>query len=193
MAVPDENKKYTYADLLSWTGEERYELFEGEPRLMTSPSAEHQGAAAELTGQFRNYLLGKNCVVKPAPYDVFLFASRDDPPEDIETVFQPDLSVICDKAKRTSRGCMGTPDLVVEILSPSTATQDRTDKLDLYEDAGVQEYWIIDLEKKRVAVYLSEQGEFKHKQNYIGSQKVPVGVLNGLEIDMGLVYDAAVA
>ena len=192
MAVPAENIKYSYADLLSWTEEERYELLEGEPRLMSSQSGAHQGAAADLTAQFRNYLLGKNCVVKPAPYDVMLFASRDDRPEDIDTVFQPDLTVICDKAKRTLRGCMGAPDLVVEILSPSTSTYDRTAKLDLYEEAGVREYWIIDLEKKRVTVYLSEQGEFKHKQNYIGPKNVPVGILNGLEIDMGLVYDAAV-
>ena len=192
MAGPGKDEKYTWADLLGWPEDVRYELIEGEPRLMSSPSLVHQGASMELSRQFAIWLTGKRCKVYASPADVMLFASPGDKPEDVDTVVVPDLFVVCDRSKLTSRGCMGAPDLVVEILSPSTGAFDRVKKMDLYEAAGVKEYWLLDPIKKKLVVCYLEDGFFRRMQVYIGASMVPVSVLDGLTIDLGMVFDATV-
>lgn len=183
--------KYTYEDLLSWPNTGRYELIEGIPRLMSASPDPHQAALAELTFQFQLYLRDKTYFLRFAPYDVFLFASSTDEPKDIDTVVQPDLVIICDRSKRAHKGCIGAPDLVIEIASESTKNYDRTDKLDLYEIAGVKEYWTVDLEKKKVTIYIGDNKVFKYKEIFIGDVKVPVTIFKDLQIDMGTVYQAA--
>ena len=187
MGVPAEDRKHILADLLSVPDDAlRYELTDGELRMMASPSDLHQAALAELEAQFRVYLRGKYCLGRQAPYDVKLVFPSGDPPT--KTVV-PDYSVICDRSKITDQGCIGAPDLVVEVLSPSTAGYDKSKKMDLYEAAGVREYWLLDPAKKRLTVWLLEDGVFKNCTVYIGPVKVPVSVLDNLEIDLDLVFD----
>ena len=145
--VPDLNGFYTYADYLRMKLKGRWELIRGVLIKMSAPRDPHQAAVQALAGDLRTLLKREKCTARVAPYDVRLFA-------DVEgrdtTVVQPDVCVICDRAKITSRGCYGAPDLVIEVLSPSTAKKDRVVKTPLYDQAGVREYWIVDLELKRI-------------------------------------------
>lgn len=131
MALPAEKARYTFADCLTWEENERIEIIDGEAVMMAPPSSVHQEIAAELTRQFGNYLEGKRCKVYPAPFGVRLFERDGESPEDVETMVEPDLSIVCDRNKIDKHGCKGAPDLVVEILSPSSLRHDRFVKLGL--------------------------------------------------------------
>ena len=121
MAVPAEKKmKYTLADCLAWEEGTRGEIIDGEAVMMAPPSTAHQLISMELARQLANFLEGRKCRVLPAPFAVRLFERAGDKPEDVQTVVEPDLSVVCDSAKLEKYGCRGAPDLVVEVLSPST-------------------------------------------------------------------------
>ena len=133
-------KSYTYEDLLSWDDGDRYELYDGIPVAMASPSDVHQDVLGEIYWQIKSYLRGKQCRVFFAPFDVRLFEKPGDKPGDVDTVVQPDLMVVCDPDKIDGHGIHGAPDLVVEITSPSTRRYDRLLKLDRYMRAGVREY-----------------------------------------------------
>ena len=145
--VPDLNAFYTYADYQRMKLKGRWELIRGVLIKMSAPRDPHQAAVQALAGDLRTLLKRQPCTARVAPYDVRLFA-------DVEgrdtTVVQPDVSVICDRTKITSRGCYGAPDMVIEVLSPSTAKKDRVVKTPLYDQAGVREYWIVDLTLQRI-------------------------------------------
>ena len=170
--------RYTYADLLRWDDDHRYELIDGELYRMTSPTLAHQEILGELFLQFAAFLKGKPCKVLVAPFDVRLNAEGKD-----DTVLQPDILVVCDTTKFDVRSCVGAPDLVVEILSPSTSGRDQLLKFHKYLQAGVREYWIVDPDSKTVAVYILENG--KYVCNAYGSEDtIPVHVLEGCHIVM---------
>jgi len=153
-------QKYTYADYLKWPEDGRWELIDGEPYAMTAPQRLHQDIVFELGRQVGNYLQGKPCKGYTAPFDVRL-PRKDEADANVETVVQPDLSVICDPAKLDKQGCRGAPDWIVEVLSPSTALKDMNTKRSLYQLHGVQEYWIIHPEDRWILVYtLDEQGRY---------------------------------
>jgi Uma2 family endonuclease len=123
-----EKKHYDYSDYCSWDDSERWELIEGIPYAMSpAPLEFHQRISGELYFQLKSFLLGKSCNAYYAPFDVRLNADQED-----NTVVQPDLVVICDFTKVDRRGCKGAPDLVIEILSDSTAQRDLFVKLNLY-------------------------------------------------------------
>ena len=145
-------EKWTYADYRKWELKpgERYELLDGVAYAMSAPSTEHQLIASLINSEFFNYLKGKKCKVIPAPFDVRLFYEED---ESDDTVVQPDLVVVCDHAKLGKEGCQGAPDLVIEILSPSNTAIEMHRKLNLYQSAGVREYWVIDPDEKIAEVY----------------------------------------
>lgn len=178
---------YTYADLLAWTGPQ-YELIEGEPRMMAPPSGKHQEIVMEIGRQLANYLQGKTCKVFPAPYGVRLFEKEKDTPDDVDTLVEPDITVVCDPKKLDDMGCKGAPDLVIEILSPSTRRHDKVTKFDLYQRAGVREYWIVDPEAQVVQVHTLEDGRYHAAMVYTAKQTVPVGVLEGCQVDLGQVF-----
>jgi len=135
------NRKYTYQDLLAMPESFRCELIHGEIYAMsTAPSERHQQVHLQLTEALIRFLKGKPCRLRYAPYDVRL-SPKEDNSDDI--VLQPDLFVVCDRSKITRRGCFGAPDLVIEILSPSSASRDYYEKRLLYESYGVKEYWIV--------------------------------------------------
>ena len=186
MALPQKKEEefYTYADFLQWDEDFRAELFAGEIVMMAPPLRVHQGIITELIFQLQSYLRGKKCKLYPAPFGVRLFPKKD---KSDDTVFQPDIVVICDSEKLDDRGCNGPPDFVIEIISPSTAKYDRIYKLRKYEKAGVREYWIVDPETKSVQVFVLENGRFMASA-YDETEKAPVTVLEGCEIDLRKVF-----
>lgn len=189
MALPEEKPRYTFADCLAWKESERIELINGEAFLMALPSSVHQEIAAELTRQFGNYLEGKPCKVYPAPFGVRLFEREGEAPEDVSTMVEPDLSIVCDRSKIDKHGCKGAPDLVIEILSPSTLRHDRFVKLGLYQRAGVREYWIVDPEYKAVQVFTQDDGStLRISEEYGRGDVAKVNVLEGCFIDLSKVF-----
>ena len=137
MPLPLE-KRYTLADAQTWDEQERVELIDGYPIMQASPTRAHQRAVASLLGQLYAYLNGKKCEVYPAPFTVRPFEQEGDQPEDVDTLVEPDITVVCDPSKLDNTGCKGAPDLVMEVLSPSTQRHDRLTKFNLYQRAGDQ-------------------------------------------------------
>lgn len=181
------DKKYTYADYLTWDDDHRYELIDGVPYMLASPSSDHQEICAELITQLRTYLRGKQCKVFPAPYDVQLKPESED-----DTIVQPDISVICDPKKIEKRGCKGAPDMVIEVLSPSTARHDRLIKFNEYRNAGVREYWIINPQERFVDVHLLKNGEYV-SQVFSETDTISVHVLEECQINMSDVFPPDIA
>ena len=188
MAIPAEKNGYTFADYLTWDGGQRAELINGEALLMAPPSTAHQLICMELARQLANYLEGKRCKVLPAPVAVRLFEQAGERPEDVRTVVEPDLSVVCDSAKLDGCGCKGAPDLVVEVLSPSTQRHDRLVKLNLYQRAGVREYWLVSPEEKTVQVLLLQNGLLLPHELYGPQDVAKVNVLDGCWVELGKVF-----
>lgn len=178
---------YTYADVLSWDDNKRYELYDGQPVALAAPSDIHQEISMALSWQLFSYLRGKKCKVYYAPFDVRLFEREGDRPEDVDVVVQPDLMVVCDRSKVDRHGVHGAPDMVIEILSDSTRRNDRLLKFNLYRDAGVREYWIIDPAERLVSVHTLEDGQY-YTTVYGPDATVPVGVLEDCSIDLSTVF-----
>jgi Uma2 family endonuclease len=175
---------YTCEDYYSWNDGERWELIGGLPRAMSpAPSYRHQRAAMELGRQLANFLKGKTCKVLSAPFDVRLNADEGN-----DTVVQPDISVVCDPDKLDERGCKGAPDLVVEVISPSTAGHDRLVKFNLYLQAGVREYWIVDPVEKSVQTCILQGGVYVVHM-YAETDSASVRVLPGCTIDLQDVFE----
>lgn len=190
MALPAKKERYTYADYLLWEGPERYELIDGEAFLLASPATIHQLISMELSRQLANYLEGKKCLTISAPFDVRLFEKEGDRPEDVQTVVQPDISIICDRDKLDEHGCKGAPDLTLEILSPSSTRHDLLVKLNLYQQAGVREYWVVSPEDKSVHVFLLDNGALKLSYVYSTSDIAKVNILDGCFIELSKVFPA---
>jgi len=180
---------YTYGDYLNWDDDERWELIDGAAYNMTpAPSRRHQDISGELFRQFATYLLDKRCQVYASPFDVRL-PEGDEADEDILTVVQPDISVICDSHKLDDAGCIGAPDLIAEILSPSTSRKDHKEKFVRYERAGVKEYWLVDPLANTVTVFKLDLGNRYGRPDVYGdNEKIVVGILPDLEIDLPLVF-----
>lgn len=188
MPLP-ENLEYTYNDLLNFNGPERYELIDGELFMMSPPNRFHQSISIELSRQLANFLDGKMCKVFAAPFSVKLFANPKDRNELIKTAVEPDISVICDPSKLDRQGCIGAPDMIIEILSPSSMRHDRLTKLRLYQQAGVKEYWIANPEEKSVQVLLLDcYGQYRIYEFYTREQIAKVNVLEGCYIDLAKVF-----
>ncbi len=182
--------EFSYKDYLSWDAEnERWELIDGIAYDMSpAPTRRHQELSTILLTEFHNYLKDKDCSVYAAPFDVRL-PDGFQADNEIKTVVQPDISVFCNPDKLDDKGSVGAPDLVIEILSPSTAVKDLREKFFLYEKAGVKEYWIIDPANETLTVYnLSENGKYPRGEIYAEEDKVKVGIFKDLEIKMEDVF-----
>ncbi len=188
MTPMPQEKKYTYADLLEWPEDARYELIDGEPRLLSAPSRVHQEISIAIASQLYLFLKDKKCRAYSAPFDVRLFQQEEDAPYDVDTVVQPDIAVICDPEKLNDLGCRGAPDLIVEILSPATRRYDRLIKFNLYQRAGVREYWIVDPEARVVSVHTLEEGQYGSPAIYRDCDQAPLTVLEGCVIDLPAVF-----
>ncbi|WP_339137995.1 MAG: Uma2 family endonuclease [Candidatus Electrothrix sp. GW3-4] len=167
MALPQQSQtRYSYADYISWDNQERWELINGEVWAMSpAPSRLHQAVLSRILYALFDYFKEKNCEVYVAPFDVRLPDKEEAEDTEIVTVVQPDISVICDRKKLDERGCVGAPDLVIEILSPSTAAKDLKVKRFLYEQHGVTEYWLLHPIDKIAMLYTLEQdGQYSKAQ-----------------------------
>ena len=173
MQVPQE-RIYTSEDYWNLPEGQRAELIDGKLYAMAPPNRIHQRLVSRLTqiiGSFIDSNKG-TCEVYPAPFAVNLNA-------DDKVWVEPDISVICDRNKLDKHGCKGAPDLIAEVLSPSTQRHDQLVKLNLYQRAGVKEYWIADPAKKQVTVYSFEQ---ESMMEYLFTDEIPVGIYEGFSI-----------
>lgn len=188
----DLDARYTYADYLSWRFSDMVELIRGHiHRMSPAPNLEHQRVARRLLKQIDQFLEGKSCEAFFAPFDVRLPLPPDRVrDEQIDTVVQPDLCVVCDPSKLDPRGCLGAPDWVIEILSPATSRTDLTDKFDLYQHAGVREYWIIHPHEQTLLPYVrNAEGRFEGRSRpYLRGDRVPSAVFPGWEVDLDRVF-----
>lgn len=185
----ESQREYSYRDYLQSPNEERWELIDGTPYLMSpAPPRIHEEITVQLTTEFSLFLRNKTCRVYTAPFDVRL-PSGDEPDEEIKTVVQPDIVVVCDRSKLDDKGCKGAPDLIVEIISEYSAKRDKKEKFQLYERVGVKEYWIIHPEERMVEVYQLENGDhYGRPEVYSGDDQIKVGILPGLTIDLKMVF-----
>ena len=154
-------ERFTYRHYRTWPDSERWELIEGQAwNMSAAPMRRHQTLIGRLHSSLDRYLTGKPCQVYMAPFDVLL-PEGDEPDDEVATVVQPDIVVYCDRSKLTRAGARGAPDLVVEVLSPSTSKKDQREKFDLYQRRGVREYWVVDPMGAWLCVYRrSPSGEF---------------------------------
>jgi len=183
----DPSKRYTYSDYLTWFDDVRRELIDGFIHLMSAPVRIHQRISFKLS-IFINTLIEKRkgrCHVYYAPFDVRLPKTNEKADDKIYDVVQPDICVICDLSKLDDKGCVGAPDLMVEVLSPSSLNYDSKTKFNLYEKSGVREYWIVDPKEKTVHIFLLQpDGKYNKGTIYECNQKAPVYIFEGLEIDL---------
>jgi Uma2 family endonuclease len=176
------DERYTYADYALWDDETRYELIDGVAYAMARPSIAHQSVSMALSNQLYNYLQGKPCVVL-SEVDVRLNAEGQD-----DTVVVPDILVVCDKNKLEDGAAVnGAPDVVIEILSPSSTRHDRFIKFQKYQQAGVREYWIVDPGDKTVWVNILDNGRY-YGAVYADTDLAPVHVLQGCSINLADVF-----
>ncbi len=189
MVQPAEKENYTFADYLTWDENDRYEIIYGDAVMMAPPKRIHQEALTEIFKQIANFLDDKPCKIYPAPFGVRLFEQDGDSPSDVDTVVEPDISVVCDRSKLDDYGCKGAPDMVIEILSPSTMRHDRLVKFELYRRAGVREYWIVDPNNQSVEVYLrDENNDLRPHEVYTRNDTAKVTVLDGCTVELAKVF-----
>jgi Uma2 family endonuclease len=158
--------------------------------MTPAPATMHQLISAELLFQIRSQLKGKTCKVFHAPFDVRL-PKRNEKEQDIENIVQPDLSVVCDPGKLDEKGCLGPPDLIIEIISPSTSRKDRMEKFFLYEQVGVKEYWLVSPDDKIVEIFiLGTDGKYSRPEIYNETHTIQLKIkaLKDIKIDLNSVF-----
>jgi Uma2 family endonuclease len=189
MGTPLKDEKYSYKDYLTWDDKLRYEAFDGKVYAMSpAPTPKHQSVLTELMVEFGAFLRGKQCRVFSSPIDVCLFSDKDTSDEDIKDWVQPDLAVVCNPDKIGDKRITGAPDLIVEILSPSTAKVDRVLKYSKYEQAGVREYWIVDPLHETVEVFLLEDSSYIRGGVYTKDEEIPVSIFEDFFVNLSHVF-----
>jgi len=189
---PDLTGTYSYADYVTWQWTEMSELIQGKIfKMSPAPNTAHQRVSLELSRQIANYLKGKKCKAFSAPFDVRLPLSesmKND--QDIFTVVQPDICVICDPGKIDERGCLGAPDWIIEILSRQTSSKDLRQKFDVYQQTGVREYWVVHPVEQTVLVYvLNSKGKYESElKPYVREDMLSQRTLPELVIDLAQVF-----
>jgi len=186
---PDPSVNYTYADYLKWQFEERLELFRGKIFKLSAPNTKHQVVSRNILVSLAIFLKQKPCKVFAAPFDVRLPVKNKKKDDEVTTVVQPDISVICDESKLDSRGCCGAPDLVVEILSPGNSKKEIRLKHELYEEAGVKEYWIVYPEEESIAVFLlNESNKYNGALIYASDENILSKSIPGFSINLTEIF-----
>ncbi len=185
----DLNKKYSYADYLKWSFDETVELIKGVIfKMAPAPNRNHQSISTNLVGMMWQYFHENPCKLFHAPFDVRLPGKVNDiSDEQIITIVQPDICVVCDIKKLEDRGCLGAPDLIIEILSPGNSKKELQNKFEVYQESGVKEYWIVQPIDKYVTIYsLNEMGEFIGSRPY--TEKMKSVIFPDLEIDLEKIF-----
>ena len=185
----DLNGTYTYADYLSWRFADMVELIKGKLFILSpAPLVRHQRISWQLQGLLYNFFKHQPCKAFNAPFDVRLIQKTSEN-QDVTTVVQPDICVICDTAKLDERGCIGAPDWIIEIVSPSTIKKDLNDKYNLYEENGVQEYWVVMPEANAVNQYVLQDGRYAFVDTFTKTQHLSPALFPGLSIDLSVVFE----
>ena len=185
----DLNKSYTYADYLTWRFDEMVEIIKGRIfKMSPAPNTFHQTVLLNLTLILGTPLRSSKCKLFFAPTDVRLITKSGDD-VDITTVVQPDLFIVCDPSKIDTKGCIGSPDFIVEIISPSSSAKDVKIKYSLYEEAGVSEYWIVHPGDLYVQCYLLEDEKYTNSGVYAEEAKIPVHTIPGLELAVEEIFE----
>ena len=187
----DPQGTYSYADYLSWQFDQALELIKGKIFPMSGPSRTHQKISWKLTLAFGSFFKSQPCEAYAAPFDVRLYNRTKSlkADRDVYTVVQPDLCVICDLEKLDERGCLGAPDLVVEILSPGNAAREMKIKKELYGESGVREYWIVDPARETLTRYnLETEGTYGRPLIFVSDETVPSVVFPDLKLDLGELF-----
>jgi Uma2 family endonuclease len=179
---------YTYADYLTWEIDEMVELIRGKVfRQAAAPGVIHQRISGKIFYLLYDFLQGKSCEVFSAPFDVRLpVASKAN--EDIDTVVQPDLCVVCDAEKIDERGCLGAPDLIIEILSPGNNRKDLKLKYDVYEASGVKEYWAIHPDERTLLIYTLDERKYRASRLFTLGDRVISEAVRGFELELDHVF-----
>ena len=184
----DFSKKYSFADYLTWSFSERIELLKGLIfKMSPAPNTAHQRISGELFVNFHAYFKNKPCQLFHAPFDVRLPKGSNFENE-ILTVVQPDLCVICDSNKIDERGCIGAPDLVIEILSPGNTTKEMKTKFEIYEEAGVREYWLVEPNDRVVLIYILVNGKYQGLAPFTEEDTAKSTIFEGLEIPVSELF-----
>ncbi len=182
----DLRKKYSYADYLKWQLGEYVELIKGKVFCMPStPGRRHQQVSSMLLYFLLPKVVNGPYKIYHAPFDVRLLSTKD---EETFTVVQPDVCIICDQSKLDEKGCVGAPDLVVEILSPSTSQKDLGEKYDLYEEAGVKEYWVVDPVHGRLDQYVLDTGKFSLLKSHIARDFIQSPTFPEIKGDLNQIF-----
>ncbi len=189
----DLNKKYSYADYLTWQFDEMVEIIKGKVfKMSPAPNRLHQEVSSNLHVLIGSYLLKKPCKAFHAPFDVRLpLPSNMQEPDKVDTIVQPDICVICDTSKLDQQGCNGAPDWIIEILSKSTSARDLNEKFDLYQNAGVSEYWIVHPHEATILIYrLDKSGKYQSTQQkpYVKGDMIPSSIFSDLQLDANEIF-----
>ena len=190
--VLDLNKRYSYADYLTWFDDVRRELIDGFIKMMAGTSRFHGKVGVNIIGEMNVYLKNNrcDCELYTAPIDVLLPKNGETDNGKIYDVVQPDIFVVCGGWKGDENAFLGAPDMIVEILSPSNRKRDLLEKFYLYQRAGVREYWIADPKVKTITVYvMQENGEYDDGEVYKTDEKIPVNIFNGYMLDANDIFD----
>ncbi len=181
---PSADYIYTYADYLQWKWEERVELFKGMIMKMAAPGTRHQTIAGNLYFKLKSFLNAYPCKVFHAPFDVRLPVQNKKKDTEITTVVQPDLCVVCNVNKIDERGCCGAPDIVIEILSPGNNKKEVQNKFELYEEAGVLEYWVVVPVEEIIIIWYLTKEKYTKSKPFASGQSITTPILPGLEINV---------
>lgn len=184
----DISKTYTYADYFKWRFVERVELIKGKIfKMSPAPNRLHQEIAGSIHILIGMFLQNKPCKVYSAPFDVRLpRKSKND--KEIITVLQPDVCVVCDPTKLDKRGCIGAPDIVVEVLSPGNNAKELKNKYEAYEEAGVKEYWVVSPQDQWLKVYTLIDGKYSGSPFFIAGDMVTTPVLPGFSLELAVLF-----
>ncbi|MBB2145466.1 Uma2 family endonuclease [Pedobacter sp. LMG 31464] len=186
----DESLTYSYAHYLNWLFDERVELIKGKIfKMSPAPSRVHQEVFGKIFRRIGNFLENKPCKVYGAPFDV-RFPTKSKADKDVFTVLQPDICVVCDLSKLDDKGCIGAPDLVVEILSPGNNKKELLNKYKVYEEFGVKEYWVVSQSDQSILIYtLDNDGKFRPSKIFTLSEKITSSVLPGFVLNLDDVFE----
>ncbi|WEK20601.1 MAG: Uma2 family endonuclease [Candidatus Pedobacter colombiensis] len=184
----DLSRTYSYANYLKWEITERLELIKGKIFEMSVPSPNHQRVLGRIQFEMYLFLKGQSCEVFAAPFDV-RFPDQSKANKDVYTVLQPDICVVCDGTKVDKQGCIGAPDIVVEVLSPTNNTKELKNKFAIYEEYGVREYWVVHPKKRTFLKYvLNDDGVFVVGELYEGGSEFVSDILPGFRLNIDEVF-----
>ncbi len=183
----DLTKQYTYADYLTWWFEDRVELIKGFVLKMSpAPNKRHQIIHRKIITEVVPFFKKSKCQIFYAPFDVRLTRTIND--REVSTVVQPDICIICNPDLLDDKGCNGPPDMIIEILSESNRKHDIVTKYNLYEEAGVSEYWIVYPADDMIEVYLLENGKYRLDKKYVEDEIITLKTIEGLKIDLKEIF-----